>query len=145
MSVDLAVPLRDALLDESAIATKLAVYSSSRAIFTRRPAPVGATYPMIMVSPDITTTDQDGIDDQRPVIQRDIAIYGQHDTPAKYRAIEEIGYLVKALFHRKWRSIVVPSWKVVEVLARGPQVAPADDEQIIGRVVMLTIQLAKKN
>jgi hypothetical protein len=143
MSVDLAVPLRTALIGNTGITSKLATYQSAPAVFTRRPVPAGVAYPVIVISPDVAPSDQDGINDFRPVIVRDIAIYGENDTAAKYRTVEELGYLVKALFHRNRRAITVTGYSVTDIIARGPMPAPVDDEARVGRVVELTIRLRK--
>jgi hypothetical protein len=143
-AADLSIPLRAALVGASTITTLLAVYKGSYPIFTRRPAPADAPYPMIMVSPDISLTEQDGIDDFRPIQERDIIIYGQNDTPAKYRVVEQLGYAVREIFHSNRQSITVSGWGVILITARGPIPAPTDDDQTIARMVSLTIELAKK-
>ena len=142
-AADLSVPLRSALIASGSITALLSSYKSSYPVFTRRPAPDDADMPIIMVSPDITITDNDGIDDFRPVQTRDITVYGQNSTNAKYRAVEAIGYLIRELFHSNWRSIDVPGWKVVDITCLGPIPAPTDDDQTIARMVSLSIQLAK--
>lgn len=144
MTADLAAPIRAALIGASGITSRLSAYASSYPVFTRRPAPVDAPYPMIMISPDISVTDRDGVNDMQPIVERDIAIYGQNDTAAHYRDVEAIAYAVRELFHRQWRALTVSGWKVVSIVARGPMPAPTDDEQTIGRMVTLTVSLAKQ-
>ena len=144
MSADLAAPIRSALLGEPAITNELAAYSGSYPVFTRRPAPADAPYPMILVSPDITVTDEDGVNDLRPVIERDVAVYGRNDTSEHYRAVETIARAIRTLFHRQWRALTVSGWGVVSITAAGPIPAPTDDEQTVGRLVILTIRLAKQ-
>ena len=80
--------MRDALLGIPAVVSGLPLYEGQPAIFTRRPAPLDAPYPMIMVSPDIVRTDDDGISDFRPVVTRDIIVYGRNDSSNNYRAVE---------------------------------------------------------
>lgn len=143
MAFDLAQPLRAAIIGQSSITTLLTAYKGSFPVFTRRPIDPDSPYPLIAVSPDVTKTDEDGISDERPIIIRDISIYGRNDTPARYRAVETIAYLVHDLFQRRWQSITVTGWKVVTINATGPQAAPVDDEQTVGRLVSLTIRLAK--
>lgn len=143
MSVDLSEPIRSALVGAASITSQLAAYKGSYPIFTRRPAPTDVTFPIIMVSPDIASTDRDGINYQAPVLERDIAVYGQNDTPAHYRAVESIAYAVRALFHRRRLALTVPGWGVTNLLARGPIAAPTDDEQSVGRLVSLTVFLSK--
>lgn len=143
MTADLAAPIRTALLGDVSITAGLPAYAGGYPIFTRRPAPADAPYPMIMVSPDISVTDQDGINFLAPVSERDVVVYGQNDTAAHYRAVEALAFAVRALFHRKWRLLSVPGWKVVQVIARGPMPAPTDDDQTVGRLVALTISLSQ--
>lgn len=142
-AADLAVPLRQALLADSAVTGKLAAYNGSFPIFTRRPTPTDAPYPVVVVSPDVAITDQDGIDDFRPVQTRDIAVYGQNDTADHYRDVESIAYAVRELFHSNRLAISVPNWFVVMINAQGPIPAPTDDDQTVGRLVTLQIQLAR--
>lgn len=144
MTADLAAPIRAALVGASGITSLLSAYAGSFPIFTRRPAPADAPYPMIMVSPDISVTDRDGVNDLQPVVQRDVAVYGQNDTAAHYRDVETIAYAVRTLFHRKWRALTVSGWGVVSIVARGPIPAPTDDEKTVGRLVTLEIALAKQ-
>jgi hypothetical protein len=143
MSVDITVPIRNALLARAAITTRLPNYLDSKTVFTRRPVPADAPFPMIIVSPDITLGDTDGIADERPIIERDISIYGKNDTVARYNVVEELGYEVRNMFRRNWKAITVPGWKVVQIFAAGPIMAPVDDEQTVGRLVSLTVQLAR--
>lgn len=139
---DLSGPVRAALMASSAITSQLAAYAGSYPIFTRRPAPTDAPYPLIMISPDIAVDEEDGVNDFRPVVERDVIVYGQNDTPAHYLVVESIAYAVRDLFHRQWQVINVAGWKVVEIRARGPMPAPTDDVQTVGRLVALTISLA---
>ncbi len=143
MAVDLAVPLRTAVIGHAPVTAKLSAYKGSWPVFTRRPAPADATPPYVMVSPDISSTNQDGINDERPVLVRDISVYGMNDTPAKYVTVEEIGYLLHHLFHSQRLSITVPGWHVIQITSRGPIPVPADDDKMVGRMVSLTIELAR--
>lgn len=143
MIAELAAPIRAALVAEADITGELAAYKGSYPIFTRRPAPADAPYPMILVSSDITATDVDGIADYRPVQVRDIAVYGKNDTAEHYRQVEDIARAVRELFHRQSDAIAVSGWGVTQITASGPRPAPTDDEQTVGRVVELTVQLYK--
>jgi len=149
--LDLSEPLRDAIVASTDIVIRLASYLDGYAVFTRRPVPSLAAYPMIVLSSDIAYGDEDGISDSRPIIVRDISIYGRNDTPAHYRVIDELGYLVRDLFHRQPTSITVPGWHVIQIIANGPSAAASghqsamasDEEQIVGRTVSLTISLSE--
>jgi hypothetical protein len=142
---DLSEPIRTALIGATDITTNLPTYLGSYPVFTRRPAPEDADYPMIIVSPDIAKSDQDGLNDQRPIITRDVVAYGQNDTVAKYDVVELLGRAIHDLFHRRWNAITVSGWKVVQIIASGPIPAPVDDDQTVARLVSLRIELAKQD
>jgi hypothetical protein len=141
---DLAVPIRTALLGNATITADLATYAGAPAIFTRRPAPPDAKYPMIMVSPNVAKTDRDGIDDLRPIITRDIAVYNLNDNPDQYRVVETLADIIYSMFHYERNSLGSFSngWSVTTVYCTGPIPAPADDDMHVGRVVTLVIFLA---
>lgn len=142
-SANLAIPLRQAVLANSAITSLLAAYKDSYPVFTHRPTPTDADYPVIVISPDIAITDGDGINDFRPIQVRDVIAYGQNDTAAHYRTVEELGYAIRELFHSNRAAIQVPGWHVVDINCTGPIPAPTDDDQTVARAVSLTIQLAR--
>lgn len=143
--MNLAEPIRTALLGETIITTLLQTYQSSKPIFTRRPVPDTAPMPLIIVSPDVNIFDEDGVHDQRPVIRRDVSVYGKNDKAENYRTVEVIAYAVRDLFHRNREAIVVPDWDVIDVRAAGPRPAPVDEDQTVGRLVELTVRLARKS
>lgn len=137
--LNLAEPIRSALIGSADISAALAVYLGEPAVFTKRPAPGDAGYPLAMVSPDITLGNEDAVNRLRPIVTRDVSIFGQN--PSDYRTVESLGYLVRALFHRKRFAIVVPNFQVVEIVAAGPRIAPADDDDHLCRLVSLRIRL----
>jgi len=141
VSLDLSGPIREALMGQGAITALLGDYAGEPAIFTRRPAPEGAPYPMIMVSPDVAITDQDFLTAQKPIVMRDVAIYGAQ--PDDYRDVESGAYLIRDFFHNNRFAITVPGYGVIDILCTGPIPAPTDDENHLGRVVTLTIQLSR--
>lgn len=144
MSLDLAQPIRDSLLATDDVVNSLPAYVGGYPIFTRRPVPADAPYPMVVISSDVNIMDNDGVDDRRPIVIRDIITYGRNDSPEDYRTVEEIAYAVRTNFHGNRTSIdASPEYGVIDVIARGPRPAPTDDEQTVGRLVELTIRLAK--
>lgn len=126
--IDLAPAIRTSLL------------TIADTVYTRRPVPSGATYPMIIVSEDIVSADRDLIDTRMQFIVRDILVYGQNDTSSHYREVESMAYAVFDKFHRRPSSIVVSGWHIVDVIARGPISAPTDDNTTVGRLVTLSIR-----
>lgn len=142
MSLDLAANIRTALLAEATIAGLLSTWNGEAAVFTRRPVPDDAVTPFIAVSPDISVTDADGLTSERPIVVRDITVYG--DQPDQYRTVEQVGYSIRRLFHHDRLSITNTDYDIVNIVATGPQIAPTDDETAIARVVTLTISARRK-
>ena len=141
MSANLKGPVRTAILAASAITDDLATYKGSPAVFTRRPIPDDAPYPCIVVESDVDR-DEDALVTFRPVVLVDIAVYGRNDPQgSEYRAVENIGYALRNLFHRQRWSITASGATVIDVAARGPNAAPTDDEKTVGRVVVLQVRL----
>lgn len=123
------------------VVNRLGEYNGGPSIHTRRPVPEGAEYPMVVISPDVTFRDEDGVDDDRPVITRDVAVYGEQ--PDAYRVVEEVGYELRSMFHRERNSLTVAGYNVIQITASGPVPAPTDDDRYVGRMVSLTIRLAR--
>ena len=146
MSVpDLSVPYRVAIIAASGITAELPAYLGSYPVFTRVPVPDDAPYPLVVVASQLHGGEEDGLDDQRPLVDRDIMVYGLNDTPAHYRQVETIAFALHALFHRQRAAITVAGWTVADLTAVGPEPAPVDDEQTVGRRVTVRARLAKKN
>lgn len=145
-AADLAAPIRTAIIGAAAVTAELAAYKGSYPVFTRMPVPEDAPYPLILVSPPADMGNYDGVDDERPILVRNLMVYGSNDTPEHYRQVETIAFALKDIFHRAWRSISVSGWKVVSIVATDPNAAPVDnDADEVGRRVELTVTLAKPN
>lgn len=143
---ELGMPIRRALLANQTIFNTLPRYNQAPTIFTRRPVPPDAPYPMIVVSSELSKGDRDGVDDQRPYITRDIAVYGRNDTSDHYRQIEAMADIVYNIFHRKRNAIYVDGqgWSVTSITCMGPIPAPtADDEVFVGRIVSVVTELGR--
>jgi len=145
MSTDLSTPIRTAIIGDATITAQLAAYKGSFPVFTRAPVPNDAPYPMIIVSVPISMGDEDGVDDERPILVRDVMVYGQNDTAAHYRQVETIAFALKDIFHRAWRSITVSGWKVLSVVSTDVNPAPVDNDEEVGRRIELTVRLARIN
>lgn len=139
MNLNLAAPLRTALLANGPLVDLLGLFDNEPSIHTRRPVPSAAGSPLILVSPDVSISDRDGLKSRQPVAQRDISIYG--DQPDGYRAVETAGYLVREMFHRQPQALVVDGYQVVQIVASGPSEGPTDDETTVCRYVSLMIHL----
>lgn len=146
MSLDLSAPVRAAIVAASAITSTLPAYLGSYPVFTRVPVPDDAPYPMVVVAAQFPGGDEDGVSDQRPIIVRDVMVYGTNGRAAtsdQYRAVETIAHALRELFHRQRGAITVAGWSVTEIVAATPQPAPVDDEQTVGRRVEVTVRLAR--
>ena len=141
---DLTVPIRTALLGDANIISGLPAYLNSYPIFTRRPVPVDAPFPCIVISQDITLNEEDGIGDYRSEIQRDIAVYHTNELPANGAVIEAIAQAVRRTFHRRRNSLTVSGWSVVRIQASVPIDASSDSDQRVGAVVQLVVLLAAR-
>lgn len=153
MSLDLGPAIRATIIgehddiDTTAIVELLGQYADAPSVFAFRPVPEGAADPMIIVNPDASISDQDGLTSDRPVVVRDIAIYGRKGPPGdptdQSPAVERLGYMIRELFHRKRFSVRPEGYSVTDVVATGPVPAPVDDDGEVGRVVSLTIRLRR--
>jgi hypothetical protein len=143
--VNLGPSIRAALL-ESPVAAGLATYQGVPAVFTRRPVPEDAAYPLAIVGPEVSVTDQDLLNERVPVVVRDVVVYGQKGAPGEdqYRVVEELAWAVRELFHRQKRSLTVADHHVVDVVTAGPIAAPTEDENLVGRLVSLTVRLQRR-
>lgn len=139
--LDLSAAFYSALSSDPSITTPLGAYLSGKSIFTRRPVPESALYPMIVVSPDITVTNEDALVSRRPMVVRDVIAYGEQDSD--YRIVENLGYLIRDKFHRQKDSLTVTNYQIIDIVASGPFVAPTDDDQHLARGVSLTIRLQR--
>jgi hypothetical protein len=149
VSLDLGIPLREAVLSNAQITSLLGLYEGEPAVFTRRPVPSEARYPMLVIPGDSAIGDQDFLVSRNPIVIRDLIAYGQQEItgsglPDQYRDVEQIGYLLRDQFHREKRSISPVGYRVIDIVAAGPMVAPTEDVKIMGRVVSLTISLQKE-
>jgi hypothetical protein len=139
---DLSIPIRSAIVANQSIMSNMPDYANGDAVFTRRPTPIGAPYPMIVIGPDIGDMDIGGLNDQRLKIKRDIAVYSTNDTPDNYRLTETIAFAVRTLFHRNRTAITVTGWRVVNIWAKGPMMTPVQNEdEFVARTIEITVEL----
>lgn len=141
--LDLGGAIRESLMGVEPITSELGQYKGEPSIFTKRPIPAEATYPLIVINPDSAIGDEDGLTSDRPLVIRDLAAYGQQ--PDHLRAVERIGYRMRAHFHRRKFSVTPQGYDVIDIRAAGPIPAPVDDADTVGRMVSLTIRLRSKS
>jgi hypothetical protein len=145
MSADLSEPIRTAIIGDATVTAELAAYKGSYPVFTRRPVPTDAPYPLVLISGPMSAGNDDGVDDERPILLRDVMVYGRNDSATNYLQVETIAFALKDIFHRAWKSISVSGWKVVSIISTDPNEAPVDDDDEVGRRIELTVTLAKLN
>lgn len=139
-TLDTAPALRAAILGNSSITSLLAVWQSAPAVFTRVPVPDDATFPCIVIPPPASISDVDFLTTHLPVLRRDLMVYGLQ--AEQFRVVDEIAYLLRQFFHRQPRVIdMTPAYWVVDMVANGPIGAPAEDDRLVGRAVLLRIRL----
>lgn len=156
MSLDLGPALRSSFLDQqfpalqataASIIAQLGEYQGEPSVFAFRPVPEDASDPIILINPDSSIGDADGLISTRPIVQRDIAIYGRKGPPGdptdQSPIVEAIGYMVRDLFHSQRFAVQPAGYSVIDVIATGPVPAPVDDDGEVGRIVSLTIRLRR--
>ena len=144
MSLDIAAPLRAALVEDESIAPQLSIYAGAPAVFTRRPVPADVVYPFGLINPTAALSDQDWYTQELPIVVRDIAVYGKQEGD-QYRVVESLGFAIRQLFHRRKWAVTVPGYDVIRISALGPVSGATEDQQIIARVVSLTIELRRQS
>ena len=142
MDPDLTVAIREAILADAGITALLATYLGEPAVFTRRPAPGDAVYPMIVVSGNQSTTNEDGVNDYRPFVSYELATYGiNQQPPTQYRDVSTIAYALRTLFHRQ-HNLEIDDWAVIDQRCNGPTDSPSIGSFTV-RAVSLTVRLAQ--
>jgi hypothetical protein len=137
--LEILKPLRTAIVNASDIVGLLGFYKDAPSVHTKRPLPVEAQFPAVAIGPLVTRNEADGINDFRPRVVIDIAVYGEQDK--QYRDVETCAELIHSLFHRQRHAITVTNYSVTQIIAQGPYPAPVDDDSRVGRRVTLSIQL----
>lgn len=126
--VDLSAPIRTAIIDDTTISGLLSQWNGEPAVFTRRPVPSSAPYPMCAISPNITETDEDWLVTRKPVIQRDVIFYAVADPlGAGVRLAMLAMYRARTLFHENRFAITVPGFHVINVSVQAPINGPVDN------------------
>lgn len=138
---DVILSIRDLILGQPVITGLLSSYLGAPAIFTRVPVPDAAIYPMITISRNRMQSNEDGVNDHRPVLGYEIATHARNDLPpTQYRDVSTAAHAIRALFHRR-RNITLQGWSIIDQRCIGPtELSPVD--QITTRVVNLTVRLA---
>lgn len=105
-------------------------------IFTKRPIPTGAGYPLVIVGPVVSDQHADAISSVGRQIAIDVSVHGK--AADQYNATVDAAERIRALLHR---SKVTPSgWQSVVIVCSGPIDAPAEPDEI-SRVVTANVRL----
>lgn len=145
--LDLGPAFREALMGNAEIAPNLSIYIGEPAIFTRRPVPDEAEYPLILLDAPAALGDEDALNTERPIWMGDVKVYGNKAAPGtdldQTRIVELIGFAIRRQFHRQKWALQVGGFHVIDIRASGPVPAPVDDDKTIGRVVSLIVRLGR--
>jgi hypothetical protein len=146
VSLDLLPALRDSVI--AAVGPSLQEWRGEPAVFTRRPVPDDAPTLIVIVNPPASISDADGLTSDRPIVQHDIAVYGDKGAAGseqdQTRQVDVIAFALRDHFHRQKFSVQPSGFYAIDVQARGPIPAPVDDDQTVGRIVTLTIRLRRQ-
>lgn len=123
------------------IAAKLGQYLGNPSVHTRRPAPDGAEYPMVMISNSTGGGNEDTLRTFRPIRQHQVTVYGLK--AEQMRDVETLGEMIHDLLHRRPDLLTVDNHRVVEVVCDPPQYAPGDGDDVEGRVVQVTARMTR--
>lgn len=136
--IDLQPAIRALILNDVEILSLIPDYKGSKAIFTRRPTPEDAPYPLIVVSPLVADNQLDYLRCNRSILTYDIAVYGSNDTPENYRNVETIARRIHTIFHRmpNYALNMPVGSSLTKTTAIGPLTAPVDNTETVGRVVI---------
>jgi len=117
----------------------LGPWGDDKSLHTRRPVPDEAGYPQIIIGPQVSRTDSDGIRDWRPLVAIDLAVYGEQ--PKHYRLVDDLAEFLYGAFHRQRTSASFENYDTTNIQCSGPIPAPDDDDEHVGRVVTLNMEL----
>jgi hypothetical protein len=141
--IDLQPAIRSVILNNVEISSLLPNYNGSEPIFTRRPVPTDAPYPLVLISHVVADNQIDYVKCGRRVLTYDLAVYGLNDSAANYRKVEQIARLIATKFHRiAPYAISMPTGSsLIQSTVIGPLSAPVDDNNKVGRVVILNLEV----
>lgn len=146
--IDLQPSIRQYVLNDTEFISELAEYQNSKAVFTRRPVPEDATYPLAIVSPIVGEREVDFISCYgRRILTYDIIVYSNNDSSESYRSVERAAYRLTKILHRVDRTAFsLPSGvSLIATTASSPFRAPTDDFVKIARGVTVNIDILLEN
>lgn len=136
----ISAAIRSSLLGNAAIVDFLGVWKGAASIHTRRPVPKDAPYPLILASStNAGATNEDGLISRRPLLVRDVFVYGVQ--PTDLREVDAVAEMISAHFHRKRFALSIPGYHVLDIIADRPRPAPVDNDSQVGRLIQLQLRL----
>lgn len=140
--MNIHTPIREWLLTQGDICALLGEWEDVPAIHTRRPVPADTGTPFVIApSTNAAAGNMDGLTTDRPILIRDLVIYGVKD--ADYRAVDTAAEMIADRLHRNRFALAIEGWKVIDIEANRPIPAPADGNKDVGRLVSLRIRLQR--
>lgn len=140
--IDLSVAIRKHLLTIQDFIDIIASYKNSKSVFTYRPVPEDAEYPMSVISTTLGGTDSDYINCFKRNIQYNVILYDKNLSPESYINIERVANSVARSFHRLNPTLLdLTGVNVVSVTASNPFPAPTDDNETIARAITLNFEV----
>ena len=145
--MDLTPNIRSFLLADATFVGYLATYLNSKALFTRRPVPTDATYPMGIVSPLVTYREADFVNGKKKfTITHDVMLFDTNDSSTNYRNIQAAADRVRKIMHRLDRTaFVMPAgYQLIMCRADEPIPGATDDLIKVSRIVQLTFDITEE-
>jgi hypothetical protein len=116
-------------------------------VFTRRPVPDEAEFPMIIVNDPAALSDEDGLTRTARSGWATWRFTAARPRRERRRTRRESSSRSRsgcaALFHRQKWALQVGGFHVIDIRASGPVPAPVDDDKTIGRIVSLIVRLGR--
>lgn len=138
---DIIGSVRSRIMGNLDITSRIALWNNEPSVHTRLPLPSEVIFPLIAIGPTVVGINDVSLNSTRILVVSNIYCYGA--IPDDFRSVEEVGYLLRTLFHRNYKTIVIPGYSVIGLVAYGPNLAVADDINICGKLVSLSIRLLK--
>lgn len=145
--MNLQPSIRSFLLTDSTFSNYLTDYNGSKALFTRRPVPDDAEYPLAIISPAITYRESDFVSGQKHFyLTHDLLIFDTNDSSSNYRNVENAAFRARKILHRfDVTTFSHPTgYKVLLCLADYPISGATDDLIKVSRVVQLQFDVIEE-